>query len=198
METDAARYRSLRCLALSVVTIGGLASCQGSHEVADARTECLDAVARGSADPVELVSCRVSSGENDLRFFVGVRNVDAGPLKVRVRLELFNQFEVRMRRVGGEVVPPENIWEPADVGLDQVTYLLPRGGVLGRVLDLACLQPDVGAALEPCARAYDLGPGEFEVWFEYADIWVCRDEPCEQDQTWSGSIESPRLRVIVP
>ena len=177
---------------LLIVATVGCATSDSSAEVG-----CLDEGGVRTSDPVALVACPLAGGSG-LRFFVGVRNLDQGPVKVRMRLEPFNQFEVRVQQMGGEALTPQNIWEPASLDLESTTYLLPRDGLQGRIVDLTCLQRDFGPALDPCAAAFEPGAGQVEVWFRYTDMWVCFDDPCDQNQTWTGTLESARRRVTIP
>jgi hypothetical protein len=177
-----------------------IAACQASRIETGNGEQCLGASARAAGNPVGLVSCPIDVGEDRLEFFVGVRNLTDEPLRVRVRLEPFNEFQVQVRERGGDVVSPAHLWEPASIGLERSTYLLPRGGVLGRVIDLACLQPDFGRDLDPCAAVYELAAGEFEIQFEYEEVWVCLEdftEPCEQDPSWTGTIEGATHSVSI-
>jgi len=189
-----------RALAAAAVLLFGSwqGACQDHRGVArnDAEARCLDAGPEEAQNPVSLIACALDGGSG-LRFFVGVRNLDPGPIRIRTRLEPFNEFEVHVREVGGEAVRPGDIWEPASLDLVHTTYLLPRGGVFGRTVDLACLQRDFGPELEPCAATYRPTPGEVEVWFRYVDLWVCFDDPCDEPRTWTGTVESRRVRVVV-
>lgn len=188
------RVKCTRSVALLMgVAAVGLSGCRSAEVRSTNEAVCFPPLPEQSAAPIQLVSCPIDIGEDRLAFFVGVRNLAEHPLRVRLRFEPRSEFDIRVRRLGEGVVLPADLWEGASIGLEPSTYVLPRGGVAGRIMDVSCLQRDFGPELEPCGQLYDFRPGEYEVSFEYRDIWVCLEElavPCDPTPTWSGTLES--------
>lgn len=160
---------------LVVVTAVSLVACSGRPEQR-VSTPCHTSTA-DPAVPLQLVACVAKPTGNGAgpSFFVGLKNTSSEPVWVRARFEW--SAAVQVRRLDGELGPKH--WEePATIPFRMTTYLLPRGGVVGRDLDLGCMVPDIGTESRPCYSVFDWEPGEYEFRFDYVAFAFCQGESC--------------------
>jgi hypothetical protein len=119
-----------------------------------------------------------SEGASGPAFSVRLKNTSGEPLSLQTRFDASGIVSVR--RLDGEIDPAS--WnEPASLPWPMTTYLLPRGGMIGREFDLGCMRPDFSPAVTPCYSVHDWEPGEYEFKFEFGEFGFCRVRPCDPE-----------------
>jgi hypothetical protein len=78
----------------------------------------------------------------------------------------------------GETVPYEGSWEAVEVRAEDVEYVLPPDGVVGRIVDLACAMPDFGFESQGCFPVFSWQPGRYRLQMDYIRLWTCDRVPC--------------------
>lgn len=170
-------------LVLTSVACGGAAH-SAVHECSIARM-----VSR-LGDSVALVGCapETTLSSSHRKVFVGLMNGSPEPRFVRARLDLEDGLSFSLRTPGGDMSLLDGghvyLWEPKDTpSLDEV--LLPPGGVIGRVIDLACPAPDTGMAdfEGTCVPLFEVSEGgSYQIQAEY-DGWICEESPCTRPES---------------
>jgi hypothetical protein len=129
--------------------------------------------------------------------FVAFQNTGRSAIPVRARLLVEWYLRVDIEGPGGEVVSLATGWEPGVDDRAEIT--LPRGGLFGRVVGLACevgdyRRPEIG--WEECWPLYRFDQeGLYRISISY-EMW-CGDPPCPSWYPWTGTLEAPPFEVRV-
>lgn len=168
-----------------------LSACDGAvseGQVSGLHDGCLESQGAISESlPVALVTCLIGPPTPDeVKIFVGLLNSDDRPRIVSSRFELFATLDVSITNDSGDELRTVSSWEPQTFSTDLLpilSWLLPRNGVVGRVVNLACDTEDVAyiSASEECHRLFDFTGGDrFQIEVSLSRIQVCENFPCEE------------------
>jgi hypothetical protein len=97
----------------------------------------------------------------------------------------------------GTSVPYIASWEAVEVPAQNVEYVLPPNGIVGRIIDLACAVPDFGFDTGTCLPVYTWRPGRYRLQMDYVRLWTCFREPCVGSNVIDLDLLSEPIDVIV-
>lgn len=108
--------------------------------------------------------------------FIGVRNESDHPQVVRSSFDVFGPLSIRVVDPRGQELSPVSVWEPPDISqtsLPLARHLLARGGVTGRIIDLACDAEEL-VAHSDCLPLYDFAhSGTYTVTVRTIGVYWC-------------------------
>lgn len=187
--------RQVKSQALVMTLALGTAGCiRGDAQEAAGVLECnpSEVVTTSSSEPIQLVVCildpEVRVGDS-IRVFVGLKNVSDGPVFTRARFDLGAFLLIRIENERGD---QQDIFvgEPGHFDQSMTDIMLPRGGLIGRVLDLSCDQGGYRRADVRCFSELELSkPGLYRVFLSYAVL--CGKEGCPEGHPWVGRLSAP-------
>jgi hypothetical protein len=157
-----------------------------------------------NSPPLQLVVCSTADSYDALRvpIFIGIRNLGIRPYIVDARFDIFGDLGVQVFGPEGERREFRSSWEPGDVSAERepyFQYVVPNGGVFGRVIDLACdvedLEPRDRADCQPLVD-FDRG-GVYNVRVEHVRVGVCEGFPCLPEEQVRMRLEIPPLPIRI-
>lgn len=189
-----------------VAVICVAAACSNGDVVSD-RTDGAPCVSHGlerlGESTLGLVACPVAPVlSGNVRLFVGLVNLDSRPRTVSARFEVFGPLAIEVTTPDGRVLDPLLTWEPQTFGAEFDPYLewmLPRDGVLGRIINLSCVVEDVqhGPETGACEPLYDLPRGQqLRVVASLRSVVLCEETPCEERPQQVSLTAAPTTLVV--
>lgn len=153
---------------------------------------------------LDLFACPLEGVQSPgaVRVFVGIRNSSQHPLLVDARFDLFGSLDVSIRDTEGQILRPRTWWEPGDVQPHAEPYfqwVMPRGGIIGRVVNLSCDFED----LEPfdenatCHPLYHFQEGVYTAEFRFGPIRVCSGIRCAEGGEWEATLTAKPANITV-
>lgn len=175
----------------------------GSLRTAHAQTAailegCRSLETESADEPLQLVACmldeEVRPGD-PIRMFVALANVSNGPVLARARLDIGSFLLITVEDERGS---QQDMWigEPGHFGEDVTDVTIPRGGIVGRTIDLACDEGGYRSVDAQCFSELTVrDPGVYRVKLSYAVL--CGQAGCPADHPWTGRLSVPRLEFRV-
>lgn len=194
---------------VTIPLLVALTACRtDSGEPQERRLDCAERFQRATAAttkevPIRLVGCVLSeevASAEAAQIMVAVVNVSNAPLQAWVRLDLLDALHLTIVAPNGDTLELPFAWEPFDVDPELVTFALPRGGFVGRMINLNCDLSDFEFAElgAPCTPLYAFDQqGEYTMTIEYSDAWACASKACKPEEAWSGTLRTDPLIVRV-
>jgi hypothetical protein len=194
--TMSSRYANVIAFShLSAVLIV-IAGCNGRGRALQTGVDAPGTV-DGQPVPVAFVACPMQQAfdGDSVNLLVGVRNLGADDQMLITSLDVMGGLGVTVTDPRGRQLHPMNSWEPADAPPGRPTlgqYLLPRGGIMGRVINLACDAMEPGGLVMPqCVPLYSFAErGRYTVRLEHRGTSWC-PAPCDPDS--AGTVHEERL-----
>jgi hypothetical protein len=144
-----------------------------------AQANCVTKVSESHAD-LAFVACSLQGlyEASSVPVFVGIRNLHSGSQLVRAFLDVNGGLSVIVVDPNGNTLEPKEWWEPASITPETLPlrqYLMPRGGVMGRVVDLACDGMEYEGTPD-CGELFDFSePGVYVVQLRNEETRLCPD-----------------------
>jgi hypothetical protein len=187
------RRTSFRVLLTMVIASAAVGCEVGEAQVAGSDCDFLPADGT-SVESLQLVACILDPqpriGE-PIRVFVALANAGRDPVFTRARLDLGAFLLVRVEDQEGR---RQDMWvgEPGHFDEETTDIILPRGGIIGRVIDLTCDQGGYRSAEVRCFSELSLRePGLYRVHLSYAVL--CGQAGCPDGHPWVGRLSAPPL-----
>jgi len=130
-----------------------------------------------------------------VRVFVALANTGDGPVLTRARLDLGSFLLITVEDEAGQ---KQDMWVGEPGHFDEATtdITLPRGGIIGRVIDLTCDAGGYRSAEARCFAELDVDqPGTYRVALSYAVL--CGMAGCPSEHPWVGTLSAPPLEFQV-
>jgi hypothetical protein len=151
-----------------------------------------------SEQPLRLVACmldtEVRTGD-PIRLFVALANTGDSPVLARARLDLGSFLLITVEDEAGQ---KQDMWVGEPGHFDEATtdVTLPRGGVFGRIIDLACDPGGFRSADARCFAELSVSqPGTYRIKLSYAVL--CGLAGCPPDHPWVGTLAAPPLEFRI-
>jgi len=149
---------------------------------------------------LRLLACplkeRVPVGDA-VQVLVLLQNIGSAHVLVRARLILEAYLVVDVTGPDGRSAPLSS-WEPGEIG-KLADVVLPRGGLIGRIVGLGCEVGDFGVAdvtPDQCDPLFHFDQeGLYRVSIRYV-MW-CAFPPCPADYPWTGELQAPVFEIEV-
>jgi hypothetical protein len=193
--------RIRRCgpsLVLAAMTLGVAGCGTGGAQVAEQPQTCSPVPAADAEQPLQLLACmldaEVQAGD-PIRVFVALANTGDGPVLTRARLDLGSFLLITVEDEAGQ---NQDMWVGEPGHFDEATtdITLPRGGIVGRVINLTCDPGGYRSADAPCFAELDINqPGTYRIALSYAVL--CGLAGCPPDHPWVGTLSAPPLEFRV-
>jgi hypothetical protein len=184
-----------RWSALVVLALLGVVNCPADAQ--EPQAPGCDVVPRDrhpTTQPLELVACmldREARVGDPIRVFVALANTGGEPVLTRARLDLGAFLLIRVEDSAGHR-QDMSVGEPGYFAADTTDILLPRGGIIGRVIDLTCDQGGYRASNVRCFSQLTVNePGTYRVNLSYAVL--CGQAGCPDNYPWVGRLSAPTL-----
>lgn len=138
--------------------------------------------------PVAFFACpQRGNRDTSVSILVGIKNLSSQPQLLRTHLDVNGGLGVHVIGPDGQPRAPANSWEPASVmkhTLPLQQYWLPRGGVMGRIIDLSCDGPEYTGAPSKCLPLYEFDqPGTYSIRLSSDATYWCPTNECQLNES---------------
>lgn len=200
MKFNFLNSRYILWVGVGIVGVSFAACASAGSQSASLSPACeLPSVSSGSSgQSLELVGCMLESEirpGDPIPVFLGLSNASNGPLLVRARLDLGAYVLVRVEDEAG-TQREITVREPGHFDEEMTDVLLPRGGLIGRTLDLVCDQGGYRSSNVRCFSEFRVTePGTYRVTFSY--VMRCGMDRCPNDYPWTGKLTTSPLKFTI-